>query len=106
MKLVTLPRYVKHSEYRESNPLVGVPTSAVVHAMMRGPAVVVDVNAFLYAYIAYDDAFYPDEPEAAGDALVTATFVKGSASIDIRTKASELARVLGRTNLPGNWFGR
>lgn len=104
MKLVTLPRYVRHSDYRESDPLSG--RNLTVHAMMRGPAVVVDANAFLYAYVAYDDAFYPDEPEAAGDAFVTATFVKGSASIDIRTKASELARVLGRTNLPGSWFGR
>lgn len=105
MKLVTLPRYVKHSEYRESNPLIGGASTAV-HAMMRGPAVVVDVNAFLYAYIVYDDAFYPDEPDAAGDAFVAAMFAKGSAAIDIMTKASELARVLGRTNLPGNWFGR
>jgi hypothetical protein len=104
MKLVTLPRYVKHSEYGGSNPLVGG-ASTEAHAMMRGPAVVVDVNAFLYAYVAYD-AFYPDEPDSANDALVTAMFAKGAASIDIRTKASELARVLGRTNLPGNWFGR
>lgn len=105
MKLVTLPRYVRHSAYKDMNPVNG---SSAVHAMRRGPEIVVDVNAFLGAYPVYNDAFYPDEPDgqAAGwDMLVSARFAKGGACIDIETKASELARVLGR-GLPDDWFGR
>lgn len=101
MKLAKLPRYVRHSAYRDMNPVNGSPA---VHAMRRGPEIVVDVNAFLYAYSVYGDAVYPDEP--GGDELVSAWFAKGSACIDIETKASELARVLGRNSLPGEWICR
>lgn len=103
MKLVTLPRYVKHPSYRDMNPITGSPA---VHAMMRGPSVVIDANAFLYACIMHGDAFYPDEPDVAGDAYVSATFAKGSAYINIETKASELTRVLGRRCLPDSWLGQ
>jgi hypothetical protein len=104
MKLVKLPRYVRHGAYRGANPVNGSPA---VHAMRRGPEIVVDVNAFLYAYSVHSDAFYPDEPGGTGgDELVSAWFAKGSACIDIETKASELARVLGRSSLPGEWICR
>lgn len=102
MKLVTLPRYVHHSAYRDMNPVNGSPA---VHAMKRGPEIVVDVNAFLYAYSVYSDAIYPDEPGGGGE-IVSAWFAKGSTCIYIETKASELARVLGRNSLPDKWICR
>ena len=101
MKLVKLPRYVQHSAYRVANPVNGTPA---VRAMRRGPTAVVDANAFLHAEPMFTDAVYPDEE--GGDALVTAWFGKGCASFNIETRASELARVLGRGSLPDEWFGR
>lgn len=104
MKLAKIPKYVRHSAYRGPGLVDGAPT---VHAMRRGPELVVDVNAFLYAYSVYSDALYPDEPGGTGgEALVSAWFAKGNACIDIETKASELARVLGRGSIPDEWLGR
>ncbi len=103
MKLVTLPRYVRHSAYRDS-----VNGSPGVHAMKRGPTVVMAMNAFLGAEIVFSDAFYPDEPDgqAGRDALVCAWFGKGGVNFNVETKASELERVLGRGSLPGEWLDR
>ena len=103
MKLVTLPKYVKHSAYRDYSPVDG----GAVHAMRRGPVVVVDMNAFLYVEPKFSDAIYPDEPGGTGmDMLVSAWFSKGGTWFNIETKASELARVLGRSSLPAEWFSR
>lgn len=108
MKLATLPRYVRHPAFRGADPINDAPA---VHAMKRGGMAVVDVHAFLVAAPMYDDAFYPDELDGGqvpgrGDMLVSARFAKGGTSYDLYTKASELARVLGRENVPGEWFGR
>ena len=105
MKLVKLPRYVRHSAYRDASPA----GSPAVHAMRRGPELVVDVNAFLNAEPVFSDAFYPDEPDgqtAGRNMFVSAWFGKGGTIFNVQTKASELARVLGRGSIPDEWFGR
>ncbi len=103
MKIMTLPRYAQHSAYRDS-----VNGSPAVRAMKRCDTVAVDANAFVYAVQLFGDAFYPDENgQAAGrDAIVSAWFAKGNARFCIETKASELARVIGRENIPDEWLVR
>lgn len=100
MKIAKIPRYVPHPSYRDS-----VNGSSAVHAMKRGPAVVVDARTFLYAEPVFDDAFYPDELGGTGrDMLVSAWFAKGGTWFNIETRASMLADAIGVENIPEEWL--
>lgn len=95
MKLVAMPDYGKHRTWRGCAP-GGIPA---VHAMMRKEMVVVDLNSFLYARVACDDAVYPLEPEHDGSPLIQVWFRKGGVSTFVDMPAYEFKRIF-RTDPP------